>query len=432
MDGCCGFFLRSSRPLAVLVASFAVVLSISCGGVTTFEPTAAFVEAEYSPYLAEGDAVIRGRAFLRTRDGDIEPAAGKHIYLDPATSYTQEWFERCVIDEDIPRSPGRGDPAYLWYRERQSPREPGPLCEPYHRRTRADRRGRFQFAGVPPGKYYLTSDDILWFNPLPWHFIAFDVDCIAVAGRPYARVEVTPGARRDVEVSRPQAFEPRSERFPRGPDRNDLLEALQDEGLDDRPIVQRLVALLAAPIPADRADAAQALGEVGTEAGAAVPTLLQALGDPAEEVRANAAEALGRIDPKVDAALLPLVGALRDPCSSVEYAATHALSRLTFKVDEKAVDALIALLEDERARRCAAIVLGRTGHRAARAVPALVHMLQDPDPYNREIACSALGHIGPSARDAAPALRARLADQLDRLQRATTENALRAVEEAER
>jgi HEAT repeat protein len=47
------------------------------------------------------------------------------------------------------------------------------------------------------------------------------------------------------------------------------------------------------------------------------------------------------------------------------------------------------------------------------AVPALVQLLGDPDPYTRVLAIDALAHIGPAAADAVPALIALLDDPVD-------------------
>lgn len=77
------------------------------------------------------------------------------------------------------------------------------------------------------------------------------------------------------------------------------------------------------------------------------------------------------------------------------------------------LDALIEALADPdpRVRQLAAQALGALGPAAARAVPALVRLLEDRDDEgSRNTACIGLAGIGPAAADALPALRKALDD----------------------
>ena len=65
---------------------------------------------------------------------------------------------------------------------------------------------------------------------------------------------------------------------------------------------------------------------------------------------------------------------------------------------------------DPEVRRSAAFALGRIGHEAGPAVPALAEALKDESPRVRFESALALYKIGPAARDAVPALSAALKD----------------------
>ena len=67
----------------------------------------------------------------------------------------------------------------------------------------------------------------------------------------------------------------------------------------------------------------------------------------------------------------------------------------------KAIPRLVAELSDEQARADAILTLGKVGEPA---VPALLKALDDPDREARRAAAMVLGHIGPVAKSALPAL----------------------------
>jgi hypothetical protein len=99
---------------------------------------AAFIEAEYQPYLNPGTGVVSGQVLLHTLAGEARYGAGREVYLNPVTSYSSEWWTQSVIGghelED-------GD-------ER---------ARRYERLEIADREGRFAFKELPAGEYYLLS-----------------------------------------------------------------------------------------------------------------------------------------------------------------------------------------------------------------------------------------------------------------------------------
>jgi len=65
---------------------------------------------------------------------------------------------------------------------------------------------------------------------------------------------------------------------------------------------------------------------------------------------------------------------------------------------------------DARVRALAAQAVGAVGPEASLVVPALVALLESGDEESRNSACIGLTGIGPSAREALPALRKALSD----------------------
>ena len=56
-----------------------------------------FPEHEYQNLLQSGTATVKGQAFLKTRGGDVKVAAGNKVILNPVTSYSNEWYEKALI-----------------------------------------------------------------------------------------------------------------------------------------------------------------------------------------------------------------------------------------------------------------------------------------------------------------------------------------------
>lgn len=93
--------------------------------------------------MAEGKTKAEGQGFLRTNGGDVKVAAGSKVILYPDTPYLRE----CVaISKQVSVE------AALWgYRS-----ECGNLMQVV-RETVADGEGRFTFANVKPGSYYVET-----------------------------------------------------------------------------------------------------------------------------------------------------------------------------------------------------------------------------------------------------------------------------------
>jgi HEAT repeat protein/cyclophilin family peptidyl-prolyl cis-trans isomerase len=201
-----------------------------------------------------------------------------------------------------------------------------------------------------------------------------------------------------------------------------------EEGID------LLLPRLADPEPEVRQMTAFALGLIGDARASAA--LLQALEDPAPMVQGSAAEALGAIGDKAAAPAIAtmastilasgaLAGTLaeqeavrRDTPAAAFRLAVFALARLD------ASDALATAVLDEAGQPRVrwwpvAYALQRVEDR--RAVPALLGLASDPDPYTRAFAIRGLGALEESS--AAPVL----LPQIESRDRAVAIEAIRAL-----
>jgi HEAT repeat protein len=152
-----------------------------------------------------------------------------------------------------------------------------------------------------------------------------------------------------------------------------------------------------------RADAADELGMIGRAAKDAVPGLaIRAVKDVDPLVAIRAAEALLRIDPQEKFVDL-LAMALGNEQPKVRRAAAESLgnsSALALAALPKLTDATKD--KDNDVRWAAVVALGHIGPKAKPAVPALIAAMQDP--VLRSIAADSLGAIGPDAQSAVPEL----------------------------
>lgn len=134
--------------------------------------TAPYIEEEYAPYVGDGTATITGQAFLKTRGGDVKYGAGNTVVLNPVTAYSSEWFQKAVL-------------------EGKAMREPDPRTTAHTRTTTADGEGRFKFANIPSGEYYIAC-------PISWQVGAYS----SSGGVAYAHISVQEGETVDVVVTR--------------------------------------------------------------------------------------------------------------------------------------------------------------------------------------------------------------------------------------
>jgi HEAT repeat protein len=165
-----------------------------------------------------------------------------------------------------------------------------------------------------------------------------------------------------------------------------VAEALGKMG---KPAMRPLIAALRDSNEQLRSGAAKALGELGDTR--VVEPLIGALKDSKASVRKEVAEALGRLGgPRTVQVLLK---ALRDSNRTVRSTAARALGNL----GEPAVDSLIAALKnnDQRVRSGAAKALGKAVGELQneRAMEALVDIIEDGDALVRRAVVEALGWV---------------------------------------
>lgn len=137
----------------------------------TWLPQSEAREAEYRPYMAPGTATLTGQAFLTRRDGGVVKAAGRKVTLDPATSVGAEWWDKV----------GR-----LWLQAHLVP--PSEAFWKARRTVVADADGRFKFADLPAGRYYVRSE-------VTWEVGGYYPTQGGLVGK---LIEVRPGAIEDV------------------------------------------------------------------------------------------------------------------------------------------------------------------------------------------------------------------------------------------
>lgn len=136
---------------AGLALALTSCVTVSPTPLAPWNPTSDKAEAEYGAFLKDGTAMLSGQAFLLQRGGGTVKAAGRTVTLDPATDVGNEWW---------------GKAGRLWEHRMQAPPSPG-----FHKARRtaiADADGRFRFANLPAGKYFVRTD-ITW--DVPFHGI---------------------------------------------------------------------------------------------------------------------------------------------------------------------------------------------------------------------------------------------------------------------
>ncbi|MBI1787595.1 MAG: HEAT repeat domain-containing protein [Acidobacteria bacterium] len=231
--------------------------------------------------------------------------------------------------------------------------------------------------------------------------------------------------------------------------------ALGEIDLDGaRDLARRVIPLLGHASVETRRKTVSLLGGLGAAAKIATPALLRALEDSDKLVRMHAVSALARIGIPRTAIVPALIGALDDPDSSVRYQAGTAFdfsmpansqleaarsaparprdpaaegriaawkSRAEQAIrDDRDVEVHIYLLTRSRPTDLLLTVLrsagakeerihplhelAKIGPRAVKALPAVVAVLGDENPFLRYLACEVVAAIGAAAKEALPAL----------------------------
>ncbi len=175
--------------------------------------------------------------------------------------------------------------------------------------------------------------------------------------------------------------------------------------------VTPLAALLQDASPMVRSRAANALAAIGAPAKSAAPALVALTNDPDEKVRRQAVKALGCIRPGPEVTGPLFVKLLEDPDPGVRMRVLNALA----EAGAEAVPGLVKGLQNEKSAYWACVVLREIGPAAKEAVPALTAKLKDPQPAIRREAILALAAMDQAAVSAAPQIAAGLGEEPTRI-----------------
>jgi HEAT repeat protein len=141
---------------------------------------------------------------------------------------------------------------------------------------------------------------------------------------------------------------------------------------------------------------------LGERAKPAVPALIALLSDKDQDTRYVAVFALGNLGPAAREALPGLIECLKDPDYNLRGLVAKSLGEI-HQEPERVVPLLTDMLKRYRVDRqwvppeLVIGSLGQFGAQAKPAVPILVGLLSDPDPYFRSAATNALRKIDPEA-----------------------------------
>jgi len=175
--------------------------------------------------------------------------------------------------------------------------------------------------------------------------------------------------------------------------------------------IAKLVAVLqdASAKPSDRVGAALQLGDNGRGSTVAAQALSEAIKDPDQQVRSYAAAALVRASRRPSTLTVPIAGA-------EDFFRTGEALRFGPEVEPALPVLMLALRSsDEFLALTASQALSSLGAGAAKLVPELTEMLQDPKASVRQAAAAVLGQVGSAAKAAVPALAAALKDQVPKV-----------------
>lgn len=177
--------------------------------------------------------------------------------------------------------------------------------------------------------------------------------------------------------------------------------ALGNLGADAREAVPALVQALKDVDPGLRWTAVETLGQVGAPAGAAVPALVELLSDP--PCRAAAADALGQIGTASKAAIAPLQALLKDADGSIRWTAALALLRIDPAAAKPALPMIVERLSsgNDKVYWDARWYLVLMGPAAKDAAPAVIARLRAGDTWCANVLVAI---AGPEATAAIPTL----------------------------
>lgn len=127
-----------------------VVLCLFLAGCTTAKLETSFDPQEAAYINNAGRGLIEGQAFLRRNDGIVVYAAGSEVVLIPATRYAEERI-RAIF----------GSRRYASVLASKKFENDDARYYAHTKKTVADGEGRFIFANVAPGRYFVTTS-VFW------------------------------------------------------------------------------------------------------------------------------------------------------------------------------------------------------------------------------------------------------------------------------
>ncbi len=171
--------MKKAPFILIMLGLLSVVVCLDGCTEADIEPAedTAFEVSVNNSLSKEGTGIVTGRAFLKTRSGDVKTLAGQTVRLHPATIYSDQWFE-LASNEKVYKA------AY------------DHRLEDYVFMTIADDDGHFTFKDVPAGEYYLTTQ-IFWFSPVGYRGIL-----IPQGGRIRRKITVENGKTLDLILRR--------------------------------------------------------------------------------------------------------------------------------------------------------------------------------------------------------------------------------------
>jgi len=97
-----------------------------------------FPSGEYRRLARLGKGTVKGSIYIQDYNGNKIPGRGTRLYLNPATSYSNQWYRESYIGgQKMEKADAR--------------------LFNYLRFTASDNEGKFAFYGVPTGSYYLIG-----------------------------------------------------------------------------------------------------------------------------------------------------------------------------------------------------------------------------------------------------------------------------------
>lgn len=131
----------------IIILVIAIFVSACASNVIETIERIQFNVNEYKALPKTGQFIIKGKAFLKTTDGEIKFPENYFVRLNPKTSYSEQWYNVNYVGH---KNIGVADPRYF----------------DYVYKTKTDKNGNFKFKNIPAGEYYISAP-IFWMKEIP-------------------------------------------------------------------------------------------------------------------------------------------------------------------------------------------------------------------------------------------------------------------------